>query len=80
MGTKNALKNTVKHKSFGNYGYFMRESRGTLVFLNQLKNSAKPLTLQNPINMLQKSPKLAKNVAFNPKCLTFFLTANISDL
>ena len=30
MGTKNALKHTVKLKSFGNYGYFMRESKGTL--------------------------------------------------
>ena len=33
MGTKNALKHTVKHKSFGNYGYFMRESKGTLSIL-----------------------------------------------
>ena len=32
-GTKNALKHTVKHKSFGNYGYFMRESKGTLSIL-----------------------------------------------
>ena len=33
MGTKNALKHTVKHKSFGNYGYFMRESKGNLSIL-----------------------------------------------
>ena len=32
-GTKNTLKHTEKHKSFGNDGYFMRESKGTLSIL-----------------------------------------------
>ena len=33
MGTKNVLKHTVKHNSFRNYDYFMRESKGTLSIL-----------------------------------------------
>ena len=45
MGTKNALKHIVKHKSFGNYGYFMRESKGNLSILKLALKFCKTIDL-----------------------------------
>ena len=45
MGTKNSLKHTLKHKSLGNYGYFMRESKGNLSNLKLAKKFCKTIDL-----------------------------------
>ena len=44
-GTKNVLKHTVKHNSFRNYDYFMRESKGTLSILKLAKKFCKTIDL-----------------------------------
>ena len=44
-GTKNALKHTVKHKTFKNDGYFIRESKVTLRILKLAKKFCKTIDL-----------------------------------
>ena len=72
-GTKNALKHTGKHKRFGNYDFFMRESKGTLSILKLAWKFCKTIDLTKSNKYVIEVSKTCAKCSLQSKVSHFFL-------